>query len=93
MLVGYARTSTADQLAGLEAQIEALTLAGCTKVFSERVSSVADREQLDAVMDFVREGDTLVVTKLDRLARSVADFLSIEKAIAARGATVRIMDH
>lgn len=92
MLVGYARTSTADQVAGLEAQVEALAKAGCEKVFREQVSSVAQRAQLDAALDFVRQSDTLVVTRLDRLARSMADFLSIEKAVAARGAAIRILD-
>ena len=71
-LVGYARTSTADQKAGLEAQLRDLKAVGCTKVFSEELSSVAARRpQLEALLDWIREGDTLVVTKLDRLARSV----------------------
>lgn len=92
MLIGYARTSTADQVAGLEAQVAALKAAGCDKVYHERVSSVAERAQLDAALEYVRDGDTLVVTKLDRLARSVADFLHIERLATAKGATVRIMD-
>ena len=77
MVVGYARTSTAEQEAGLTAQERDLRAAGCEKVFAERVSSVAPRARLEAALDFVREGDVLVVTKPDRLARSTADLLAI----------------
>lgn len=78
MLIGYARTSTFDQIAGLEAQIEQLLDTGCKdKIFREQVSSVAEREQLNLALDFVREGDALVVTRLDRLARSTSDLLNI----------------
>ena len=69
MLIGYARTSSVGQVAGLEAQDRELVAAGCEKVFREQVSSVAKRDQLEAALDYVREGDLLVVTKLDRLAR------------------------
>ena len=68
MLVGYARTSSIEQRAGLEAQARDLVAAGCEKIFSEQVSSVAKRDQLEAALDFVREGDTLVVTRVDRLS-------------------------
>ena len=77
MLIGYARTSTVEQAAGLDAQIEAIRATGCTRIFQEMVSSVAHRDQLNAALDFVREGDTLVVTRLDRLARSTVDLLGI----------------
>ncbi|RWN98685.1 recombinase family protein [Mesorhizobium sp.] len=91
-LVGYARTSTTDQKAGLQAQLRDLEQAGCTKVFREEVSSVAtNRPQLAAVLEWVREGDMLVVTKLDRLARSVADLVSITAALKAKGAGLRIL--
>ncbi|ESZ08978.1 DNA invertase [Mesorhizobium sp. L2C089B000] len=91
-LVGYARTSTTDQKAGLEAQLRDLEQAGCTKVFREEISSVAtNRPQLAAVLEWVREGDMLVVTKLDRLARSVADLVSITAALKAKGAGLRIL--
>ena len=73
MLVGYARTSSLGQVAGLEAQERELRAAGCDKIFAEQVSSVAQREQLEPALDYVREGDTFTVTKLDRLARSVGD--------------------
>jgi DNA invertase Pin-like site-specific DNA recombinase len=85
MLVGYARTSTADQRAGLEAQERDLTAAGVVKLFPEQVSSVAQREQLKACLDFLREGDALVVTKPDRLARSTAELLTIEADLSKRG--------
>ncbi|ESY87800.1 DNA invertase [Mesorhizobium sp. LNHC220B00] len=91
-LVGYARTSTTDQKAGLEAQLRDLSAAGCTKVFREELSSVADtRPQLEAALDWMREGDTLLVTKLDRLARSVADLVAITEALRAKGVGLRIL--
>lgn len=91
-LVGYARTSTADQQAGLEAQIAELNGAGATKVFKEHVSSVdAQRPQLRAALDWVRDGDTFIVTRPDRLARSVTDLLRIVEDLKARNVTVRIM--
>ena len=93
MLVGYARTSTKDQKYSLEAQIEQLTQAGCGKYYQEQVSSVdAKREQLEIVLDFIREGDVLVVTKLDRLARSVADTVDIQKRLEEKKAGLKILD-
>jgi DNA invertase Pin-like site-specific DNA recombinase len=94
MIVGYARTSTLDQTAGLEAQQRDLTKAGCEKVFVEQVSSVdvKARDKLAEALEFIREGDTIVVTKLDRLARSVAHLLEILEAIDAKGASLRILD-
>jgi len=91
-LVGYGRTSTSDQQAGLEAQIAELQAAGATKVFKEHVSSVdAQRPQLRAALDWVRDGDTFIVTRPDRLARSVTDLLRIVEDLKARNVTVRIM--
>lgn len=92
MLVGYARTSTVEQLAGLEAQLRDLDQAGVEKVFREQVSSIARREQLTIAMDWVREGDTLVVTRLDRLVRSTADLLRIIEALEAKTVALRILD-
>ena len=93
MLVGYARTSTKDQKYSLEAQIEQLTQAGCGKYYQEQVSSVdAKREQLEIVLDFIREGDVLVVTKLDRLARSVADTVDIQNRLEEKKAGLKILD-
>ena len=91
MNIGYARTSTLDQTAGYEAQLRALEDAGCNKVFQEQVSSVAQRAQLDAALDFMREGDTLIVTQLDRLARSTKHLGEIVEAVKARGVHLRIL--
>ena len=73
MLIGIARTSTTEQNAGLEAQVRDLMAYGVAKenIYQEQVSSVASRPQLDAAIHALREADKLVVTKLDRLARSV----------------------
>ncbi|NOE17108.1 recombinase family protein [Ruegeria atlantica] len=92
MLIGYARTSTADQIAGFEAQQRELKDHGCEKVFAEQVSSVKQRDQLEAAIDFAREGDTLVVTKLDRLARSVPDLIDIRKRLSDKGVGLHIMN-
>ncbi|CUH41547.1 recombinase family protein [Ruegeria atlantica] len=92
MLIGYARTSTADQIAGFEAQQCELAEHGCKKVFAEQVSSVRQRDQLEAVIAFAREGDTLVVTKLDRLARSVPDLIDIRKRLSGKGVQLHIMN-
>ena len=91
MKVGYARTSTADQLAGLDAQVRDLKAAGTEKVFSERVSSVAKRQQLEDALEFCRDGDLLVITKLDRLARSMADLVSLTSKIKAKGVELQIL--
>jgi len=91
-LVGYARTSTTDQKAGLEAQLRDLGAAGCTKIFSEELSALATkRPELDRMLDYVREGDTLIVTKPDRLARSTADLLAIAQRLEKDGVTLRIL--
>ena len=93
-LVGYARTSTTDQKAGLEAQLRDLKAAGCGKVFEEQVSSVAaSRPRLEDALGYVREGDTLVVAKLDRLARSVAHLNEIARTLEARRVGLRILDN
>ena len=91
-VIGYARTSTADQMAGLEAQRRELEAAGCSKVFSEQVSGRSTaRPQLAAALDYVREGDTFVVAKPDRLARSTADLLRIAEELKAKGVRLRIL--
>lgn len=93
MLVGYARTSTIDQMAGLEAQRRDLEAAGCKKLFVEQVSSVdvAARERLAEALDFVREEDVLIVTRLDRLARSVPHLLEVLGRLNSKGASLRIL--
>ena len=92
MIVGYARTSTLDQVAGFDAQIKELKAAGCDKLFQEQVSSVGKRGQLEASIEFIREGDVLVVTKLDRLARSVTDLMAIIQKLDAKAVGVRILN-
>jgi DNA invertase Pin-like site-specific DNA recombinase len=90
--IGYARTSTFEQVAGIEAQIRDLQAADCKKIFSERASAVSKRPQLEAVLDFIREGDTLIVTKLDRLARSTQHLLEISERVKAKGANLAILN-
>ena len=85
MMIGYARVSTGGQ--NLESQIDALTAAGCEKIFTDKgVSGVsAFKPQLEAVMEFAREGDVLVVTRLDRLDRSMKFMLDRVEALKAKG--------
>jgi DNA invertase Pin-like site-specific DNA recombinase len=85
MIYGYARTSTAEQNAGLAAQERDLTAAGTERVFAEQVSSVASRARLTECLGFLRKGDVLIVTKPDRLARSTAELLMIEADLSKRG--------
>ncbi|AML50402.1 recombinase family protein [Falsihalocynthiibacter arcticus] len=92
MLIGYARTSTLEQKAGIEAQRESLKALGCERLYEEQVSSVATREALKAAMEYARQGDTLVVTKLDRLARSVRNLGEIVEQLEATGVELRIVD-
>jgi DNA invertase Pin-like site-specific DNA recombinase len=92
VIVGYARTSTLEQVAGFEAQLRELTAAGAEKVFQEQVSSVAARAELDHALEFVRDGDIFAVTKLDRLARSVGHLLAISERLRAKGVTLRILN-
>src|ERR1700678_2954680 len=76
MLIGYARVSTQDQ--NLDLQIEALTNAGCKKIFHEKTSgSRAERPEFLKALEVLREGDTLVVWKLDRLGRSVKNLVDL----------------
>jgi hypothetical protein len=87
VLVGYERISTVDQNAGYEAQQRDLKAAGCTKIFAEQTSSAAQREQLNAAIDYLREGDVLVATKLDRLARSMRHLLEIVDEVKEKKAS------
>jgi len=94
-VVGYARTSTAEQEAGLQAQVRDLQAAGCAKIFQEQVSSIAERAELERALDYVRAGDTLVVTKVDRLARSTVGLWEIVKRLEAvedGGAGLRVLN-
>jgi DNA invertase Pin-like site-specific DNA recombinase len=88
MLVGYARVSTQEQ--DLALQLDALRGANCKKVFEEKASGAQrDRPALKAAFDYMREGDTLVVWKLDRLARSLKQLIETVEAFAGRGIGLR----
>lgn len=93
-VIGDARTSTIEQVAGLEAQLRELSAAGCERVFQEQVSSVDKdrRVELERALDYVREGDTLVVTKLDRLARSMGHLVDITGKLKAKGVELRVLN-
>ena len=84
--IGYARTSTVDQ--NLDAQIAALTDAGCGMVRREQKSgaSLEDRSELKTILDFIHPGETLVVTRIDRLARSMRDLQIIVSRLKEKGA-------
>jgi DNA invertase Pin-like site-specific DNA recombinase len=93
MNIGYARTSTVEQEASFEAQQAQLKAAGCEKVFCEQVSAVSpEREQLEAALDYVRDGDVLIVTKLDRLARSVPNLCEIGQRLDGKGVGLKVLD-
>jgi DNA invertase Pin-like site-specific DNA recombinase len=93
MLLGYARTSSREQKAGLQAQLDELARAGCEKVFQEQLSSirVSERGELDQAIDFARAGDTFVVTKIDRLARSLPHLLQVIALLDKKGVSLRIL--
>ena len=85
MIYGYARVSTKDQ--NLAAQQAALKGAGCGKIYAEKISGAkSDREELTRLLKAVSEGDVVIVTRLDRLARSTRDLLNILDAISKAGA-------
>lgn len=88
MLVGYARVST--DLQSTDGQIDALKAVGCERVFEESISGTrADRPQLATALSYAREGDVLVVTRLDRLARSLRQLLATVEDLQARGIGLR----
>ncbi len=104
MRIGYARVSTKEQ--NLDMQIEALKAAGCEKIFSEKLSGrIGIRPELDACLSFIRQGDTLIVYKLDRLGRSLRNilmlldefrdkgihFVSLQDNISTEGATGQLI--
>jgi DNA invertase Pin-like site-specific DNA recombinase len=93
MLVGYARTSTLEQNAGLEAQLRDLVAYGVDvqDIYQEQVSSVADRDQLDAALRGLRKGDKLIVCKLDRLCRSVRHLGELLEVLEGKGAGLVIL--
>ncbi|WP_455874744.1 recombinase family protein [Rhizobium yanglingense] len=90
-IVGYARVSSVGQDHG--GQVERLKAAGATRIFQEKRSGVdREREELKKCLDYVREGDALLVTKLDRLARSAVDLLNIVKEMQAKGVAFKALD-
>jgi len=91
-LVGYARVSSTGQ--SLDVQLDKLTAYGCTKVFAEKRSGRQEegRPELQACLSFLREGDGLVVTKLDRMARSVLDLGKIADKLKKKGVTLTVLD-
>ncbi len=90
--VGYARVSTTDQ--DLELQLTALKAAGCDVIRSEKVSGISTngRAELRTILEFIRKGDVLVVTRIDRLARSIADLAGIVRQLEAKGAALRAIE-
>jgi len=91
-VIGYARVSTTDQ--NLELQESALRAAGCDVIRSEKRSgtTTAGRDELRTVLDFLRKGDTLMVTRIDRLARSIGDLQDIVRAVRAKGASLKAIE-
>jgi len=90
-LIGYARVSTTDQK--LEVQLDQLKALGVTRIYQEKASGAdAERVELAAMLDYVREGDTVVACKLDRLARSTAHLLSIVETLKGKGVTLKVLN-
>jgi DNA invertase Pin-like site-specific DNA recombinase len=92
MLYGYARVSSTDQ--DLSVQVAALRAAGCKIVRSEKKSGTTrrGRTELETLLEFLRDSDTLVVTRIDRLARSIADLQGIVATLREKGAALRTVD-
>jgi DNA invertase Pin-like site-specific DNA recombinase len=89
--IGYARVSTVGQ--SLEVQLDKLNAIGCDKIYSEKISgTTANRTELKACLDFVRSGDTLVITKLDRLARSTFHLTQIAEDFKQQGVELVVLD-
>lgn len=88
MIIGYARVSTEDQ--NLDGQLDALKAAGDERIFADKITGTArSRPELDRLLDQLRQGDVITVTKYDRLARSLRDLLDIVDTIQAQGAGFR----
>lgn len=95
MRIGYARISTTaeEQAAGIIHQKVTLHNAGCDKIVQEEASAVGERPEFDRVLDMLREGDALVVTKLDRMCRSMAHLVEIMRRLEEIGASLHILDN
>lgn len=91
MIVGYARVSSTGQ--DHKTQVDRLKEFGCEKVFSEKLSGLdRDRPELQKALEFVREGDVLIITKLDRLARSASHLHQIIDGLTAKGVGFKVLD-
>src|SRR5436190_17502707 len=92
-IIGYARVSTTDQ--DLSIQEAALKAAGCEVIRAEKRSgtSISGRAELQTVLDFLRKGDVLTVTRIDRLGRSIGDLQDLVRALKAKGASLRATEH
>jgi DNA invertase Pin-like site-specific DNA recombinase len=89
--VGYARVSSVGQ--NLDVQLSKLKNWGCTKIYQEKISgTTTHRQELQACIDYVREGDTLVVSRLDRLARSTLHLCTIAKILENKGVVLQVID-
>jgi DNA invertase Pin-like site-specific DNA recombinase len=90
-IVGYGRVSTTGQSLGI--QTEQLNLAGVERIFQEKASGVKlDRTELNAMLDWVRDGDTVIVTKLDRIARSTKHLLEIIEHLEDKGVSFKVLN-
>ncbi|MBD2749306.1 recombinase family protein [Microvirga sp. BT688] len=92
MLIGLARASLLNVIAGLEEQKRDLLSAGVEKLFCEQTTSVRARPQLEAAIEFAREGDTLTVTDLSGLGQSVADVVAVQRRLADKGVHLRVLN-
>ncbi len=90
-IIGYTRVSTTDQ--NPESQNDALLMAGATKIFSDTYTGTkASRPEFDKALEYLRSGDTLVVTRLDRLGRSAKDLLSISESLRSRSIDLKVVE-
>ena len=90
-IIGYARVSSVGQ--SLDVQLDKLNQYNCDKIYQEKASGTTDkRKQLQACLDYVREGDTLVITKLDRLARSTLHLTQIADTLSSKGVELVVLD-
>ena len=91
MKIGYARVSSYGQ--SLEVQRQKLQQEGCAEIFEEKISALSQkRNELDNALRTIREGDVLIVTKLDRLARSMQDLLTLSKRLQKKQAELKVLD-
>jgi len=88
--IGYARVSTQTQ--NLKTQVSKMTACGCVRVFQEQAGSRGPRPEFDRIMSYLREGDTLVITRLDRLARSLADLSAIARQLQEQKIDLVVLD-